>query len=148
MARLKEINRKYVAEDICMAIIPTVLRKPDVGEQQQAVTTGVIIGWMASRTGMNREYTPQKVNAAMKKLQFKPKKTNKGNVYFVVRLLADDLKHAGELLANQEFKKEVEADIPFWKSDEKWRVTIDVRTFQKKKEKYNTSIYIFSSGNL
>ena len=74
---------------------------------------GVIIGWMASRTGMNREYTPQKVNAAMKKLQFKPKKTNKGNVYFVVRLLADDLKHAGELLANQEFKKEVEADIPF-----------------------------------
>ena len=113
MARLKEINWKYVAEDICMAIIPTVLRKPDVGEQQQAVTTGVIIGWMASRTGMNREYTPQKVNAAMKKLQFKPKKTNKGNVYFVVRLLADDLKHAGELLANQEFKKEVEADIPF-----------------------------------
>ena len=112
-ARLKEINWKYVAEDICMAIIPTVLRKPDVGEQQQAVTTGVIIGWMASRTGMNREYTPQKVNAAMKKLQFKPKKTNKGNVYFVVRLLADDLKHAGELLANQEFKKEVEADIPF-----------------------------------
>ena len=137
MARLKEINWKYVAEDICMAIIPTVLRKPDVGEQQQAVTRhlhghythraaqtgrgraatgcdeGVIIGWMASRTGMNREYTPQKVNAAMKKLQFKPKKTNKGNVYFVVRLLADDLKHAGELLANQEFKKEVEADIPF-----------------------------------
>lgn len=113
MARLKEINWKYVAEDICTAVIPTVLRRPDVGEQQQAVTVGVIIGWLTSRTGANREYTPQKVNAAMKKLKFTPKRSNRGKLYFVVRLTADDVKHESEKLANQEVKKEEEADIPF-----------------------------------
>ena len=102
MARLKEINGKYVAEDICTAVLSTVLRAPKPGEQAQAVLVGEIIGWLTTRTGANpREYTPQKVNAAMKKLKFMPKRSNRGNVYFVVRLMAEDLKREGEQLANQ-----------------------------------------------
>ena len=66
MARLKEINGKYVAEDICTAVLSTVLRAPKPGEQAQAVLVGEIIGWLTTRTGANpREYTPQKVNAAI-----------------------------------------------------------------------------------
>jgi hypothetical protein len=117
MARLKEINWKYVAEDICTAVLPTVLREPNQGEQAQAVLVGEIIGWLSSRTGQNKDYTPQKVNAAMKKLNFLPKRTNKGNVYLVKRLSADDLKHQGEMLANQEVErqeeKSIEQELPF-----------------------------------
>lgn len=113
MARLKEINWKYVAEDICTAVVPTVLRAPREGEQAQAVLVGEIISWMTSRTGPNKEYNPQKVNAAMKKLKFKPKRTNRGNVYLVVRLMADDLKRENELHAIQELKKEQEPELPF-----------------------------------
>jgi len=117
MARLKEINWKYVAEDICTAVLPTVLREPNPGEQAQAVLVGEIIGWLSSRTGQNKDYTPQKVNAAMKKMGFLPKRTNKGNVYLVKRLSADDLKHQGEMLANQEVErqeeKSIEQELPF-----------------------------------
>lgn len=114
MARLKEINWKYVAEDICTAVLPTVLREPKLGEQAQAVLVGEIIGWMTTRTGANpREYTPQKVNAGMKKLKFKPKRSNRGNVYYVIRLFAEDLKREGEQLANQEIRKETEPELPF-----------------------------------
>lgn len=113
ISRLKEINRKYVAESLCEAIIPTVLCKPNENDQAQYVTTGEIIGWMTSRTGTNREYTPQKVNAAMKKLGFTPKKSNKGNLYLVKRIMTDDLKREGELLANQELKKETQSELPF-----------------------------------
>ena len=48
---------------------------------------------------MNREYTAQKVNAAMRKLGFVPKRTNKGNVYIVKRVMYDDLTREGECLA-------------------------------------------------
>ena len=113
IARLKEINWKYVAEDICTAILPTVLRHPNPGEQAQGVISGEIISWLTSRTGPNRDYTPQKVNAAMKKMGFIPKDSNKGNVYFVKRIMAEDLKREGELLANQELKKETEPELPF-----------------------------------
>lgn len=99
IAKLKEINRKYVNEDLCAAIIPTVLRKPKPNEKAQAVLIGEIISWMTSRTGMNREYTAQKVNAAMRKLGFVPKRTNKGNVYIVKRVMYDDLTREGECLA-------------------------------------------------
>ena len=99
IARLKEINVKYVCEDICAAIIPTVLRKPKEGEKAQAVISGEIIEWMTSKTGMNRDYTAQKVNAAMRKLGFKPKKSNKGNVYVVKRIMHDELTREGECLA-------------------------------------------------
>lgn len=99
IARLKEINRKYVSEDLCVTIIPTVLRHPKQGEKAQAVLSGEIIEWMSSRTGMNREYTSQKVNAAMRKLGFEPKKTNKGNVYIVKRVMHDELTREGESLA-------------------------------------------------
>ncbi len=113
MARLKEINWKYVTEDICTAVLPTVLREPKQGEQAQAVLVGEIISWLTSRIGPNREFTSQKVNAAMKKLKFIPKRGNRGNMYFVVRLLAEDLKREGERIANQELKKETEPELPF-----------------------------------
>ena len=114
MAKLKEINWKYVAEDICTAVLPTVLREPRPGEQAQMVIVGEIISWLVSRTGPNREYTSQKVNAAMKKLKILPqKRTNKGNVYLVKRLMADEVKKEGEQLANQALKNEIEAELPF-----------------------------------
>ena len=99
IARLKEINTKYVNEDICMAIIPTVLRHPRKGEKAQAVIVGEIIAWMTSRTGMNSDYTFQKVNAAMRKLGFVPKDSNKGNVYIVKRIMFDELTNEGESIA-------------------------------------------------
>ena len=99
IGNFKEINRKYVSEDLCVTIIPTVLRHPKQGEKAQAVLSGEIIEWMSSRTGMNREYTSQKVNAAMRKLGFEPKKTNKGNVYIVKRVMHDELTREGESLA-------------------------------------------------
>ncbi len=101
IARLKEINRKYLVEDLCAAVIPTVLRKPKEGEEPQAVLSGEIIAWMSYKTGPNREYTPKKVNAAMRKLGFEPKDSSKGNVYFVKRLMAEDLKREGEQLAKE-----------------------------------------------
>lgn len=114
IARLKEINRRYVAEGICEAVIPIVLRKPEPNEQGQAVTVGEIISWMTSRTGLNREYTPHKVNAALKKLGINPaKKSNKGNVYIVKRIMAEDLKREGEQLANQIDNKVTEPELPF-----------------------------------
>ena len=114
IARLKEINTRYVTESICEAVIPTVLRKPNKGEQAQAVLVGEIISWLIYRTGPNREYTPHKVNAALKKLGINPiKKSNKGNVYLVKRIMSDDLKHEGEQLANQMLKKEIEQELPF-----------------------------------
>ena len=114
IARLKEINIRYGTEGICEAVIPTVLRKPEPNEQAQAVIVGEIISWMSSRTGYNKEYTPHKVNAALKKLKIYPtKKSNKGNVYVVKRIMAEDLKQEGEQLANQIDKKETEPELPF-----------------------------------
>ena len=113
VARIKEINRKYVAEDICQAVIPTVLRQPNAGEQAQAVTSGEIISWLTTRTGPNRDYSPQKVNAAMRKLGFVPSKTNKGNIYIVKRIIYEDLKREGEQLAIQKLRQEVESELPF-----------------------------------
>ena len=114
MARLKEINWKYVAEDICTAVLPTVLREPRQGEQGQTVIVGQIIAWMTSRTGPNKEYTPQKVNAALKKLKIMPiKRGRRGNVYLVKRLMYDDLMREGEQPANEELKKEIEPELPF-----------------------------------
>ncbi len=109
ISKLKEINKKYVNEDICMTIIPTILRRPKEGEKAQAVLVGEIISWLTTRTGPNREYTAQKVNAAMRKLGFEPKKTNKGNVYLVKRTDYDDLKRDGELLAVEV----VNPELPF-----------------------------------
>ena len=99
IARLKEINRKYVNEDICSAIIPTVLRQPKEGEKAQAVLSGEIIEWMTAKTGMNREYNARNVNAAMRKMGFVPTKSNKGNVYVVKRIMHDELTREGESLA-------------------------------------------------
>ena len=82
-----------------MAIIPTVLRHPRKGEKAQAVIVGEIIAWMTSRTGMNSDYTFQKVNAAMRKLGFVPKDSNKGNVYIVKRIMFDELTNEGESIA-------------------------------------------------
>lgn len=113
IARLKEINQKYVAEDVCKAVLPIVLRQPRKGEQAQAILVGEIISWLTKKTGPNREYTPHKVNAAMRKLGFEPKKTNKGNVYLVNRIMSEDLKREGEQLANQELKQEIEPELPF-----------------------------------
>lgn len=113
MARLKEINWKYVAEDICTAVLPTVLREPKQGEQAQAVTVGEIISWLSHQTGPNKEYTPHKVNAALKKLKYKPKRSNKGNIYIVKHIIGADLKREGEQLANQELKEETEPQLPF-----------------------------------
>lgn len=113
MARLKEINWKYVTEDICTAVLPTVLREPKQGEQAQAVLVGEIISWLTARIGPNKEFTPHKVNAAMKKLKFTPKKSNRGNMYYVIRLTSKDLKDEGERIANQELKKETEPELPF-----------------------------------
>ena len=113
MAKLKEINWKYVAEDICTAILPTVLRHPNPSEQAQAVISGEIISWLTARTGPNRDYTPKKVNALMKKLGFSAKNSSKGNVYFVKRIMADELKHEGERLAAQMVTKEIEPKLPF-----------------------------------
>ena len=111
---MTEIDGEYVSEDIFIAVLPTVLRKPKPGEQAQMVIVGEIISWLVSRTGPNKEYTSQKINAAMKKLQIKPhKRTNKGNVYLVKRLMADEVKKEGEQLANQKLKKEIEAELPF-----------------------------------
>ncbi len=113
IARLKEINIRYVTEGICEAVIPTVLRKPGSNEQAQAVIVGEIISWMTTRTGTKGDFTPQKVNAAMKKRGFIPKRTNKGNVYLVKRIMADDLTHEGERLANQMLNKGTEEELPF-----------------------------------
>ena len=107
IAKLKEINKKYVNEDICAVMIPTILRHPRQSDKAQAVLSGEIISWLTSRTGANREYTPQKVNAAMRKLGFEPRKTNKGNVYIVKRIMYDELTQEGEKLANQELNPEL-----------------------------------------
>ena len=113
ITRLKEINQKYVSKGVCEAVLPTVLRKPYAGEQGQAVTAGEIIAWLTTRTGPNRDYTPRKVNAAMRKSGFKPEHSNKGNVYIVKRVMSEELKREGEMLANQDVKQVDEQLLPF-----------------------------------
>jgi len=105
--KLKEINQKYVQEDLCTALIPTVLRHPKEGEQAQAITNAEVIGWLNSRYGTNREFTPTKVGNAMKKLGFEKRKTNKGTRYFVVRVMMDGLEKESKEIANQVLKPEL-----------------------------------------
>ena len=107
IAKLKEINQKYVQEDLCTVLIPTVLRHPKEGEQAQAITNAEVIGWLNSRYGSNREFTPTKVGNAMKKCGFKKRKTSKGMRYFVVRVLMDSLEKDSKEIANQELKPEL-----------------------------------------
>ena len=109
IAKLKETNKKYVAEDLCSALIPTILRKPNPAEQSQAVTTGEIIAWLTSRTGPNREFTAPKVGISMRKLGFEPKKTKQGMRYLVVRVMMDELERENKRLANQA----LEPEMPF-----------------------------------
>ena len=99
--KLKEINQKYVQEDLCSVLIPTVLRHPKEGDQVQAITNAEVIGWLDSRYGSNREFTPTKVGNAMKKCGFEKKKTNKGMRYFVVRVMMDSLEKESKDIANQ-----------------------------------------------
>ncbi len=107
--KLKEINEKYVAQDLCTVLIPTILRKPHPAEQAQAVSTGEIIGWLTSRTGPNREFTAPKVGISMRKLGFEPKKTKQGMRYLVVRVMMDELERENKRLANQA----LEPEMPF-----------------------------------
>ncbi len=99
--KLKEINQKYVQQDLLTALLPTVLRQPKEGEQAQAATTGEIIGWLTSRNGPNRDFTPTKVGIAMKKLGYVAIKTNAGKQYLVVRVFLEDLTQEGKNIANQ-----------------------------------------------
>ena len=99
--KLKEINQKYVQQDLLTALLPTVLRQPKEGEQAQAATTGEIIGWLTSRNGPNRDFTPTKVGIAMKKLGYVAIKTNAGKQYLVVRVFLEDLTQEGKVVANQ-----------------------------------------------
>ncbi|MBO7067473.1 MAG: PriCT-2 domain-containing protein [Bacteroidaceae bacterium] len=105
--KLKEINQKYVQEDLCTVSIPTVLRHPKEGDQVQAITNAEIISWLNSRYGSNREFTPTKVGNAMKKCGFEKRKTNKGMRYFVVRVMMDSLEKESKEIANQELKPEL-----------------------------------------
>lgn len=105
--KLKEINQKYVQEDLCSVLIPTILRHPKEGDQVQAITNAEVIGWLNSRYGSNREFTPTKVGNAMKKCGFEKKKTNKGMRYFVVRVLMDGLENESKEIANQVLKPEL-----------------------------------------
>ena len=99
--KLKEINQKYVQQDLLSALLPTVLRQPEVGEQAQAATTGEIIEWLTSRNGPSRDFTPTKVGTAMTKLGYTGIKTNKGKQYLVVRVFLEDLAKEGKSIANQ-----------------------------------------------
>ena len=105
--KLKEINQKFVQEDLCTALIPTILRHPRQGEQAQAITNAEVIGWLTSRYGSNREFTPTKVGNAMKKCGFEKRKTNKGMRYFVVRVLMDSLEKESKEIASQELNPEL-----------------------------------------
>ncbi|MBQ3914278.1 MAG: PriCT-2 domain-containing protein [Paludibacteraceae bacterium] len=105
--KLKEINQKYVQEDLCSVLIPTILRHPKEGDQVQAITNAEVIGWLNSRYGSNREFTPTKVGNAMKKCGFEKKKTNKGMRYFVVRVLMNGLENESKEIANQVLKPEL-----------------------------------------
>ena len=107
MLTLKEIKQKYVQEDLCSVLIPTVLRHPKEGDQVQAITNAEVIGWLNSRYGSNREFTPTKVGNAMKKCGFEKKKTNKGMRYFVVRVLMNGLENESKEIANQVLKPEL-----------------------------------------
>ena len=107
IAKLKEINQKYVAQDLCTSLIPTVLRHPAAGEQAQAVSTGEIIAWLTSRTGPNREFTPTKVGIAMKKNGFEAKRTGRGMRFFVVRLMMEHLEQESKQIANEAIAPEL-----------------------------------------
>ena len=108
IAKLKEINEKYVQEDLLTSLIPTVLRQPKEGEQAQAVVAGEIIGWLETRVGTNtREFTPTKIGMAMKKLGFMKLRTSKGMCYLVVRVMMDDLEKEGKRIADQILKPEL-----------------------------------------
>ena len=106
IAKLKEINQKYVSQDLCMSLIPTVLRKPENGEEAQAVRPGEIINWLTQKAGPNREFTETKIGKAMKKLGFEPKRTKKGMRYIVVRLTMVELEQENKRLAEQEVAPE------------------------------------------
>lgn len=105
--KLKEINQKYVQEDLCTVLIPTILRHPRQGEQALAITNAEVIGWLNSRYGSNREFSPTKVGNAMKKCGFEKRKTNKGMRYFVVRVMMDGLEKESKEIANQELNPEL-----------------------------------------
>ena len=108
IAKLKEINEKYVQEDLLLSLIPTVLRQPKEGDQAQAVVAGEIIGWLESRVGSNqREFTPTKIGMAMKKLGFVKFRASKGMCYLVVRVMMDDLEKEGKRIADQILKPEL-----------------------------------------
>ena len=106
ITKLKEINQKYVSQDLCMSLIPTVLRKPENGEEAQAVRPGEIINWLTQKAGPNREFTDTKIGRAMKKLGFEPKRTKKGMRYIVVRLTMVELEQENKRLAKQEVAPE------------------------------------------
>lgn len=99
--KLKEINQKYVQQDLLTSLLPTILRQPRKGEQAQAVTTGEIIGWLTGRMGANRDFTPTKIGNAMKKLGFESRRSNTGTRYLVVRVLVAELESEGKAIANQ-----------------------------------------------
>lgn len=103
--KLKEINQKYVQQDLLTSLLPTILRQPRKGEQAQAVTTGEIIGWLTGRMGANRDFTPTKIGNAMKKLGFESRRSNTGTRYLVVRVLVAELETEGKAIANQILEK-------------------------------------------
>lgn len=111
IAKLKEINQKYVSQDLCTTLIPTVLRKPEGGEEAQAVTTGEIINWLTQKAGPNREFTDSKIGKAMKKLGFEPRRTNKGMRYIVVRKTMVELELENKRLAKQEVMPELPLEL-------------------------------------
>lgn len=117
MAKLKEINIKYVEENICEAVLPIVLRRPNPGEDPQAVFGGEIIQWIIKEFGPNKEFTPKKVGAALRKMGIKSIHRNQGNLYFVVKLEKGELDKECKMLANQEVErqeeKSIEQELPF-----------------------------------
>ncbi len=113
MTKLKIINGKYVEQNICEAVLLTVLRQPNPNEEPQGVLVGEIIKWMIKGFGSNKEFSPKKVGAALRKMNIISKHTNKGNVYFVVKLENGRLEQDRKPLANQEIVDAKEQKLPF-----------------------------------
>ena len=88
-------------------MIPTILRHPKEGEQALAITNAEVIGWLGSKYGSKRAFSPTKVGNAMKKSGFEKEKTKKGVRYFVVRIMMDSLKKESKEIANQVLKPEL-----------------------------------------
>ena len=63
--------------------------------------------------GSNKEFTPKKVGAALRKMNIISKHTNKGNAYFVVKLENGRLEQDCKPLANQEIVDAKEQKLPF-----------------------------------